>query len=122
MSYCREALRELSGDGPVMVAAETAPKQGTYRTGIRCRANEQRKRRLSGGTINEISQKLSKMIQKNNGENTIFCKNFHMKWNTKIVFVLSLQRILIMRHGESRIRAPDSIAWEIEIRQTWRME
>jgi len=27
MSYCREALRRLSGDGPVMVAAETAPKQ-----------------------------------------------------------------------------------------------
>ena len=69
MSYCREALRRLSGDGHVMVAAETAPKQGTYRTGIRCRANgrrqdrdgrggippqtEQRKRRLSGGTINE---------------------------------------------------------------------
>lgn len=80
MSYCREALRELSGDGPVMVKSltawkqhedsmETAPKQGTYRTGIQCRANgrrkyrdgrggippqtEQRKRRILSGKINE---------------------------------------------------------------------
>ena len=53
MSYCREVLRELSGDGPVMVKSltarkqhedsmETAPKQGTYRTGIQCRANGRR--------------------------------------------------------------------------------
>ena len=27
MSYCREALRELSGDGPVMVKSLTAWKQ-----------------------------------------------------------------------------------------------
>ena len=27
MSYCREALRVLSGDGPVMVAAEYRRKQ-----------------------------------------------------------------------------------------------
>ena len=27
MSYCREAIRELSGDGPVMVAAEYRRKQ-----------------------------------------------------------------------------------------------
>ena len=33
-----------------------------------------------------------------------------MKWNTKIVLIVYLQRILIMRHGESRIRAPDSIS------------
>lgn len=33
-----------------------------------------------------------------------------MKWNTKIVLMLILQRNLIMRDGESRIRAPDSIS------------
>ena len=27
MSYCQEAIRELSGDGPVMVAAEYRRKQ-----------------------------------------------------------------------------------------------
>ena len=27
MSYCREAIRELSGDGPVMIATEYRRKQ-----------------------------------------------------------------------------------------------
>ncbi len=33
MSYCREAIRELLGDGPVMVAAEYRSKQNKENAG-----------------------------------------------------------------------------------------
>ena len=73
MSYCREALRRLSGDGPVMVKSLTAWKrlrnrghtepaynaglmdEGQYRDGRGGipPQTEQRKRRMLSGKINE---------------------------------------------------------------------
>ena len=89
MSYCREALRRLSGDGPVMVKLLTAWKQhedskktawkqhedsghtepaynaglmdgGQYRDGrgVIPPQTEQRKRRLTDGTINKIKRRM----------------------------------------------------------------
>jgi len=63
MSYCREALRELSGDDPVMVKSLTARRQHedsghtepAYNAGI---MDGEKKTELY------ISQKISKMIQK----------------------------------------------------------